>query len=218
MPDQINAPSVIFFPPPSGRIELGSEVHVWRAQLDLGDGPRAKLEQTLSADERARAGRFHFEKDRHHYIAGRGSLRAILGRYLDLEPDQVRFSYNAFGKPGLDPGAHQSSLHFNLAHSHGLALFAFNRNRQVGIDVEWIRPDFATHEIALRFFSPPEVSALCSLPSSLQPTAFFNCWTRKEAFIKARGLGLSLPLDRFVVTLAPDAAPALLSAQGDPQA
>src|SRR3989442_6041333 len=116
-----------------------NQVHVWRAGLDVSTASRDLLHQVLSSDEQERAARFHFEKDRHHYAAARGLLRTILGRYLALPPAQLQFSYNAFGKPALAPGISPIPLRFNLAHSHGLALFAFNRSREIGIDLELIR-------------------------------------------------------------------------------
>ena len=195
-----------------------NEVHVWRAALDLPAGPLQELRAALSTDEQTKATRFHFEKDRHHYTAARGTLRNLLGRYLEVEPGKLRFSYNPYGKPELLLDSGENYLRFNLAHSHGLALFAFTRVRQIGIDLEWIRPGFATEEIAERFFSPAEVTVLRSLPKEARPRAFFNCWTRKEAFIKARGVGLSLQLARFTVTLAPGEPAALLNAADDPQA
>jgi 4'-phosphopantetheinyl transferase len=212
-------PSAPLWLPASADLQLqDDEVHVWRAWLDL---PTARLEQLhriLSEDEKAKAARFYFSKDRDHYTAARGFLRTLLGRYLAVEPAQIQFSYNQYGKPDLAPGARQTPVRFNLAHSHGLALFAFNRSREIGIDLEWMRPDRATGEIADRFFAPAEAAALRALPAELRPRAFFNCWTCKEAFIKARGLGLFLALDQFVVTLAPDETPALVRAEGDPNA
>ncbi len=196
----------------------GAEVHVWMSRLDLPERRLSKLEQTLSAEEQLRAARFHFVADRNHYVAGRGLLRNLLGEYLAADARELKFSYNAFGKPELAAASGQAELRFNLAHSHGLALFAFTREREVGVDLEWIRPDFATNEIAERFFSRAEVAVLRALPLEIQAQAFFNCWTRKEAFIKAHGMGLSMPLDQFVVTLAPGESPALLSAECDPQA
>ena len=196
----------------------GAEVHVWMSRLDVCEPKLNELEQTLSADEQLRAARFHFVEDRNHYVTGRGLLRSLLGQYLAADPRELKFSYNPFGKPELAAASGQAELRFNLAHSHGLALFAFTREREVGVDLEWIRPDFATNEIAERFFSRAEVAVLRALPPEMQAQAFFNCWTRKEAFIKAHGMGLSMPLDQFVVTLAPGESPALLSAEGDPQA
>ncbi len=206
---------------PSPPADLGlpdNEVHVWRAGLDLQPARLEQFHRVLSEDERAKAARFHFPKDRDHYIAARGFLRTLLGRYLALEPARIQFCYNQYGKPDLTLDSAQTRVRFNLAHSHGLALFAFNRGREIGIDLEWMRPDRATGEIADRFFAPAEAAALRALPGEIRTRAFFNCWTRKEAFIKGRGLGLFLALDPFVVTLVPGETAALLSAADDPDA
>lgn len=195
-----------------------SEVHVWSASLDMVPEKQSQLEQILSEEERTRAARFHFQSDRNHYIVGRGLLRRILGRYLATDPIQLRFSGNAFGKPELPATQGFSDIQFNLSHSRGLVLYGITRYRKIGIDLEFIRPDFATTDIARRFFSPREVSMLRQVPPGLQSEAFFNCWTRKEAFIKARGEGLSIPLDSFDVTLVPGDAPTLLRSDHDSEA
>ncbi len=161
-----------------------------------------------------RADRFHFEKDRRHFTVARGGLRKLLGRYLDVPPAAVEFSYTEYGKPQLATRLDQQ-LKFNLAHSGGLALYAFTKVGEIGIDVELIRPDFTGDDIARRFFSPSEVAGLNLLPLAERQEAFFHCWTRKESFIKGNGLGLSLGLDQFDVTLAPGAPAALLSTQWD---
>lgn len=189
------------------------DVHVWRASLDLPAVYMQHLQHTLATDERSRATRFYFEKDRQHFIAARGLLRTILSRYLDCEPSQLRFSYNHYGKPALAA----ETLSFNVSHSHGLALYAITRDRKVGIDLEYMRSHVAGEHMAERFFSPREVASLRALPTQLQAQAFFNCWTRKEAYIKAQGYGLSLPLDQFDVSLAPDEPAQLLATRGDPQ-
>jgi len=201
--------------PPTDLGLVDDEVHVWRAGLDLQPARLEQFHRLLSEDERAKAARFHFARDRDHYIAARGFLRTLLGRYSALEPAQIRFYYNQYGKPGLAPDSGETRVRFNLAHSHGLALFAFTRWREIGVDLEWMRPDRATGEIADRFFAPAEAAVLRGLPAELRSQAFFDCWTRKEAFIKARGLGLFLALDQFVVTLAPGENAALVSAVGD---
>ncbi len=193
------------------------EVHVWRAVLNIKESHIQSLRQTLTADERARAERFHFQKDRDHFIVARGFLRAILGRYLDVDPSRLRFSYSPYGKPSL---AHESSggdFCFNLSHAGEIALYAITSGRDIGIDVERIRTDFANERIAERFFSPREAAALRALSGNMQTKAFFNCWTRKEAYIKARGEGLSLPLDQFVMSLVSGETAALLCTSGDPQ-
>jgi 4'-phosphopantetheinyl transferase len=203
---------------PHKLLTLGNdEVHVWRASLDLKAARVQSLQQTLSGDERARAGRFHFQKDREHFVVARGVLRAILGGYLDIEPGQVRFCYGAHGKPTLAQGAGKPVLRFNLSHAHGLVLYALARGRELGIDVEHLRPQLVNERVAEQFFSRGEVAVLRGLPADEQQKAFFDCWTRKEAYIKARGEGLSLRLDQFEVSLAPGAPAALLSSDGDPR-
>jgi len=159
----------------------------------------------LSAEERGRADQFRFERDRRRYIARRGVLRELIGSYLDCDPAGVAFVHNAYGKPAI---AH-SDLRFNLSHSHGMALYAFCRGADIGCDIERRDPKFAAEQIPERFFSPDEVRALPSLPLHEQTEAFFNCWTRKEAYIKAVGQGLSIALDSFDVSLAPGEPAAL---------
>jgi 4'-phosphopantetheinyl transferase len=168
--------------------------------LDVG-----RFRDVLSAQERERAARFRFERDRRRYILRHGKLRELLSDYLNCAPARICFAYNSFGKPSVAGGA----LRFNVSHSHGTALFVFARGVEVGCDIERRDPRFVCDQIPERFFSALEAQTLRSLPASSRTRAFFNCWTRKEAFIKARGCGLSLPLDSFDVSLAPD-EPALL--------
>ena len=163
------------------------EVHVWRAGLDLDEPTLERLLPTLSGDERARAARFYFRQDRGRFIAARGLLRAILARYLGTNPGELRFHYGRHGKPML-PG---EDLRFNLSHSHGLAIYALARGREVGIDLELIRADFPWLTTAERFFSPWEIAMLRSLPPERQRAVFFACWTRREASAKARGVGMA---------------------------
>ncbi len=202
---------------PSDLILENDAVHVWRGALNVEEPVLESLRGTLTADERSRAGRFHFHKDRERFIVARGLLRAILGRYLDADPSQLRFSYSPYGKPSLARESGGGDLCFNLTHAGGLALYAVTRGRDVGIDVERIRTDFANEQIAERFFSRQEVAVLRALSGNMQPQGFFNCWTRKEAYIKARGEGLSLPLDQFDVSLAPGEPVALLRTNGNPR-
>jgi 4'-phosphopantetheinyl transferase len=205
----------LWHPPPTDLSLSEDKVHVWRASLTLPASRIQGLRRLLSQDEIDRAERFHFQRDREHFIAGRGLLRTILGRYLDQEPDRLRFSYSPHGKPALTPEFDGDTFHFNLSHSRGLALFALTRGRQVGIDLEHIRSDLSNEEIAERFFSPQEVATLRSLPLDRRQEAFFSCWTRKEAYIKARGEGLSIPLDQFDVTLTPNEPAVLLAVRGN---
>jgi 4'-phosphopantetheinyl transferase len=193
------------------------EVHVWRACLRQDQGTLLACWESLSADERERAGRFHFRRDREHFVTARGVLRDLLGRYTGVEPRLLRFSYDRYGKPALSGGAGGAPLHFNVSHSNGLALYAVTRGCEVGIDLEFVREDFATLEIAERFFSAREVSALRALPRGERARAFFDCWARKEAYVKARGEGLSYPLALFTVSLTPGEPAALLSTEDDPR-
>jgi 4'-phosphopantetheinyl transferase len=203
-------------PPPQVRVS-SDEVHVWRLGLQVETDNRLKaLLGLLSDDERARAARFHFDRDRNRFIAGRGQLREILGRYLDKPPDAVRFRYGLQGKPFLEH--HRRGFQFNLAHSGDLALVAVTTNRQVGVDIEKIHPVITEEEIAQRFFSAEEIVALRVLPGSEQRLAFFLCWTRKEAFLKALGEGIAYGLDQFTVTLTPGEPALLLEVLPDPSA
>jgi 4'-phosphopantetheinyl transferase len=201
-------------PPRSPRLS-GDEVHVWRASLMRREDEMLTLLRSMSEDELRRADRFHFPRDRARFIAARGILRNILGRYTHTLPERVRFGYNAYGKPELLNEGGDSPLRFNLSHAGSVALFAVAAGREVGVDVETLREDFACAEVADRFFSRREVEALAALPSRAIVRAFYNCWTRKEAYVKARGMGLSLPLDCFDVSLAPGEPAALLATRGD---
>ena len=177
------------------------EVHIWLAWLDVDAQERTRLTSYLSADEVSRAARFVFPRDGDHFIVARGRLRELLGKYLHCSPDAVQFKTGRYGKPSLlddrDP------LRFNLSHSHGLALYGFCMGRELGIDAEKIRPGFAGEGIAERYFSLAERTQLAELPKELRDTAFFLCWTRKEAYIKAHGAGLQISLDSFDVSLKP---------------
>jgi len=168
-----------------------NEVHIWRVCLNQNSFSAGELFKILSSDEQQRVSRYYFEQDQKHFTVSRGTLREILGGYLDVLPGKIRFSYNQFGKPTLDAEKNANRLHFNVSHSHELALYAVARGREVGIDVEFINEEFAVLEVAEHFFSPGEVSALNSLPLNLRNAAFFRYWTRKEAHIKAVGKGLS---------------------------
>jgi len=210
-----NAP-LVWRTPPENLLLPPDEVHVWRAGLDLDAGKIQKLRDLLSPDERERADRFRFPIHRQRFIAARGMLRTVLGLFLKVAPQALRFHYGPHGKPALANVASADGLRFNVAHSEGLALFAVARNREVGVDVENLRRKLTSDQIAERFFSSKEVTALRALPAELQRRGFFNCWTRKEAYIKARGRGFSLPLDQFTVSLAPGEPARLLETAGDP--
>ena len=187
------------------------EVHVWRASLDA-ELPRLEGHlNVLSSDERERADRFRFPRDRRHFIAARGLLRAILARYLKMRPGDLRFQYRPAGKPALFGGSGAEPLSFNLSHSHGLALYAIACGRQVGVDLERIRPDISHDRIARRFFSTREIAALTALPGEQRNRMFFYLWTSKEAFIKATGEGLALLLNEFDALPLPGESRVLLT-------
>jgi 4'-phosphopantetheinyl transferase len=188
------------------------EVHVWRASLERNDTTVQALERLLTAEERQRAQRFVFNRDQRRFVIARGLLRTILSRYLQRDPVRIQFSYGEHGKPFVD-GA---NIFFNLSHSNTMALYAVSAGRQLGVDVEHIRRDLDARAIATRFFSRAEVAALNDLPDEAQIDAFFNCWARKEAYIKARGEGIYFGLDKFDVSLSPGEAAALLRVEGDP--
>ena len=181
------------------------EVHVWRNSLYRPPGDVERLLGLLAPGEQSHAGQYRFERDRSRYIVGRATLRLLLARYLDAAPGEIEIGYGEFGKPCLAGGPS-----FNLSHSGDIALYAFAASGELGIDLELYDANVAHERVAERFFSPAEVEVLRSLPEQDQPRAFLACWTRKEAFVKARGEGLGLALDSFDVTLAPDTPAALL--------
>ncbi len=180
--------------------------------LDVLQGTHAAA---LSPDEQQRAGRFRVPQARARFTAARSILRSILGAYLGRPPAQVLFQYGGKGKPCLAPGNHADDLRFNLSHSHGVALYAVARGREIGIDLERILPGRDHERLARRFFSAQETAAMMALPPEERLGAFFRCWTLKEAYLKARGEGLALPLASFSVSLSPDRPAALLSVDGD---
>jgi 4'-phosphopantetheinyl transferase len=191
------------------------EIHIWHQNLARGPAEIETLARLLPPDEIARAQRFRFDRNRNEFMVCRGTLRALLGQYLSVPPMELFFAYSEYGRPGLAAGYFEENLDFNVSHSGGHALLGFARGRKIGLDVEKVRWDFGTSEIAERFFSEAERSDLRGLPPEQRHEAFFRCWTRKEAFIKALGEGLSHPLDQFDVSLAPRVAAQLLATRPD---
>jgi len=183
---------------------IGDEIHVWHAALDREKSVLDQLVATLSPDEKARADRFHFANDRNRFVVARGLLRELLGAYLHQAPASLEFSYGEHGKPSLSGRNVSSGLCFNLSHSSGLVVYAIARERKLGVDVEHVRPDSAGKSIARRYFSAQEVSDLQTMPPEARVEGFFHCWTRKEAYLKATGMGLQIPLDSFSVSLLPE--------------
>ena len=197
-------------PPPTKQI-LENQLHIWRSTLDGSEEERAKLASYLSSEETARAERFVFAKDRDHFVVARGMLRELLGGYLGRRADEVQFETGPIGKPFV----RGAEIKFNLSHSHGLGVYAFTVGREVGIDTEKVRPEFAGMDIAERYFSKAEQEELRQVAPARQSEAFFLCWTRKEAYVKAHGKGLQIPLDSFDMSMAPGERIRLRSADSE---
>jgi len=191
------------------------EVHLWRIDLSALSPAEERWQKILSPDERARAARFHFDRDRRHYTATRALLRTLLASYVASEPAELIFRYSDREKPSLGPPHSQPAVEFNVSHSGTAALLAFARGRALGVDIEMIREGFDPVALAQRFFSTHEQSQLAALDPSDKFPGFFRCWTRKEAYIKAVGTGLSLPLDQFDVSVRPKDENALRATRPD---
>lgn len=191
------------------------ELHVWHTELSSPDDA-CRLQSLLSVDEVERTNRFRFPEHRRRFAIARGCLRQLLGAYLSVTPQQIRFSYSAQGKPRLSSEFSQE-LSFNVSHSDDLAVLSFTNHRNIGVDVEVFRYDIDTEGIPRRFFSEFEQRALAGLQGQEKILGFFNCWTRKEAYIKAVGLGLSLPLRDFDVSLLPGQPARILATRPDPK-
>jgi 4'-phosphopantetheinyl transferase len=189
--------------PPDDLTLEANEAHIWRIRLEAERPVISESLKLLSVDEKVRAERSHFQKDRDRFVLARAAVRKILGSYLDVLPAQIRFSYSRFRKPALDQEKYGNLLRFNLTHSREVALLAVTRENEVGVDIEYIDGQFPFAKIAPDCFSPAELAALNSVSSAERASAFFSGWTRKEAFIKAVGDGLSYPLKEFTVSLDP---------------
>lgn len=180
-----------------------TDIHIWVVnQIHRPLAPDA-CRNILSPEEKYRADRFHFERDRNAFITVRTTLRFLLGKYLGREPSAVVIDYNRYGKPFISFSENHPGLHFNLSHSKNKAVLAFSSVYPLGVDLEYLRTDLDFHSIAERFFSTEEFRRVSIIPRESQVEAFFFCWTRKEAFMKAKGLGLSMDTTRFSVPLAP---------------
>jgi len=194
------------------------ELRLWSISLNPPSASAEALNRLLSPDERERAARFRFDVHRRRYVVGRGALRRLLGRELGLPPEAVAFDYGPRGKPFLAARHARPDLQFNLSNSEDLALVGFLHGREVGVDVEFLKPMPDAEEIGERFFSIPEREVLKRVSRAEKEIAFFNAWTRKEAYLKAVGEGLAVALDSFDVTLAPGEPARMLALNGDPAA
>ncbi len=214
--DDVHTPANVGQSPPATSTLTPDRVDVWWVSLDQPLPAVQRCAQILSADERARAARFHFERDQQRFTLARGNLRRILARYLGVAAQTIQFHYNTYGKPGLEAAVYPVTPQFNLSHAGNLAIYAVTTERAVGIDIEQMRPITDFSQLVERFFSVQEYTQFRLLPEQRRLAAFFAGWTRKEAYIKARGSGLTLPLNQFDVTLNPDEPARLLRIQGDP--
>ena len=212
-----NNPHHTWLRPPDDLDLHAHRVDIWRVSLDLSTETLRFLESSLSADELHRAARFHFSSDRDRFIAAHGCLRGILARYFHSEPGQLSFSTGSHGKPAIDLASSERGVEFSLSHSGDVALVAVAGEQKVGVDVERIRQGISAPVIARQYFSKSEVAELLALPSEHREVGFFNCWTRKEAYIKAQGFGLSLPLESFDVSLSPNEPAILRATRPDPE-
>ncbi|HVS38179.1 MAG TPA: 4'-phosphopantetheinyl transferase superfamily protein [Gemmataceae bacterium] len=201
---------------PAGFKPAPGEVHVWAAALDRPADEVAELSRRLSDEERERAGRFRHAASRDEFIIARALVRRLLGDCLGVCPRSVRFSQTARGKPRL--AAEPAPLSFNVSHSHGMALFALTSRCEVGVDVERVRPFSDEMGLADRFFTPTEAAALRALDAAGRLETFFRLWTRKEAYLKAHGLGLSYGLERVEVSHAADDPARIVHIDGDREA
>ncbi len=189
--------------PPSEIILHNNDVHIWKASLNVNSDKITTLKSILSNDEIDKADRFVFGRDQRRFIVARGLLRIILGRYLMVKPKKIKFIYNDYGKPALSYKFHKRKLHFNISHSNELVVFAITNKGRIGIDIENVHSMKDIEQIIERFFSIEEQEEFKTLPKYCQEQVFFKCWTRKEAFIKACGQGLTLPLNKFTVSVIP---------------
>ena len=187
---------------------VAPDIEIWQAQLDPGPEAVSQCSALLSPDERLRASRFHFERDRRRFIVARATLRILVGKSLDVAPADIAFGYTESGKPFVEKPA--EGIHFNISHSEDCALYALSAVRALGVDIECVERKIDHHSIARRFFTRNEWSTLQQLPDSIMKRVFFSVWTRKEAIAKAMGSGLALPFDQFEVTTDADARPRIL--------
>lgn len=186
-------------PGPSSSLVLKeNEVHIWSVQTLGESSSSGDFKDLLSSVEQDRASKFKFETDRRRYITAHAVLRSILAIYVSGPARELQFVTGPYGKPKLAP-IQAKKFEFNLSHSHEVVLIAVTQGREIGVDVEWVRKDFAFDEVAQRFFTTREVAALHALPLHLQREAFYKCWTSKEAFLKAKGTGLSGQLDEVEI-------------------
>jgi len=208
--------TAIWQTPPAAFHLAEGVAHVWRLRLDAPHLNAALFRPLLNSEECARADRYRFDLNRNQFTSARGVLRTLLARYTGAEKTAIEFQFSTHGKPALDPNSCDHPITFNVSHSGAMALIGFTIKNAIGVDVEEIERTVSEEKIADRYFSPDEVARLNGLPNHDQSAGFFRCWTRKEAFIKAHGDGLSLPLDSFSVTFGEGEPPQLVRFDREP--
>ncbi len=196
---------------PQSQTVSADEISLWSVALDQPTAVVSELRRLLAPNECLRAERYFLERDKRRFIVARGTMRLILGTLIGSDPERLVIEYGAEGKPSLA----ESSLNFNLSHAHEQTVLAVAWQREIGVDIEFIRPVQDMQQIARKYFSPNEYASLLSLPPSERLIAFFKCWSRKEAFIKALGKGLTFPLDQFDVSLKPDEPARLIAVRNE---
>lgn len=213
----MTTPLIVWSQPPEHLRLDSNEVHFWRAFLSQPTASVAAFYRILSFDEIERAGKYRFRKDHDRFVAARGILRTILGKYLKKKPSRILFKYNKYGKPMLSGLPDNVALCFNVSHSKEAALYAFTKVGEIGIDIEYINRNLVFEEIADKFFSSDEAAMLQEISEDRKAEVFFNYWTCKEAYIKAKGHGLSLPLEKFSVSFTADKSDVLLNVADNPE-
>jgi 4'-phosphopantetheinyl transferase len=203
-----------WLPPPKSLTLPENQLHIWRARLACDGGLLRRFEKILSEEERKRAEKFLVTDAKVCFVAARGILRETLGKYTGVDPAEIVLGYGPYGKPFVSAPDTSRAVRFNLSHSHGYAAFVFARGREAGIDIEQIRQEAAGEDIARRFFSQQEVEQLCAMPEEIRTEGFFSCWTRKEAYIKALGQGLQIPLHGFSVSITEVCPQELMGREG----
>ena len=202
--------------PKNLKLEKGV-IDIWCVSLEVDEPRITSLYQVLSVEERSKAERMRIDKPRKHYVAARGILRQIIATYMNEKPENLKFQYGPNDKPALAGEFSRKGVTFNMSHSHGLALYGVTLQREIGVDIEKIRQDMSIIDLAKRFFSVKEYEELMNLPAEDRTLGFFNCWTRKESYLKATGQGLKFPLNHFDVSLSPGKPAALLRHHIDPE-
>jgi 4'-phosphopantetheinyl transferase len=205
-----NMEQTIWMPPLESAVLQTNEVHVWKASLDVVTSRVAALRDVLSPEEHSRSRNYRFQDDRRRFVVARALLKTILGRYLRANPKELCFAISETGKPELHPCL-QAGIRFSLSHCGDYALFAFAQDSDVGVDIEQVCADYPVDSVAQLFFTDQEQARFTSLPDCLRDRAFFVCWCRKEAIVKALGYGLPLGLARIEASMAPDEPAQLFS-------